>query len=220
MDGGSIPPISTQGGSARSKPTSHPIRESPVTTGLLSFLGHKLMAMTDFQLVSCSFELHGQQILDIFNDAILNSTALYEYQPRTLETINQWFALKIAGGFPVLGLVDSHGTLLGFASYGAFRPQPAYKYTVEHSVYVHSAFRGRGLGRVLLEAIISSAKANDRHALIGVIDAENQASRSLHESLGFQMVGNLPQVGFKFGRWLDAVMYQLTLTSPAEPNEG
>ncbi len=178
------------------------------------------MAMTDYRLVSCSFELHGQQILDIFNDAILNSTALYDYQPRTLETIDQWFAVKIAGGFPVIGLVDSNGTLLGFASFGAFRPQPAYKYTVEHSVYVHSAFRGRGLGRVLLEAIISEATSNDRHALIGVIDAENQASRNLHESLGFQLVGTLPQVGFKFGRWLDAVIYQQTLRTPAEPSDG
>jgi L-amino acid N-acyltransferase len=220
LDGGSIPPISTQGGVARRKPTSHPIRESPVNTGLLSFLGHRLVAMFDYQLVSCSLEQHGQHILDIFNDAIVNSTALYEYQPRTIQTMQDWFTAKSAGGFPVLGLVDAEGTLLGFASYGAFRPQPAYKYTVEHSVYVHSAYRGRGLGRVLLEAIIASAKADDRHALIGVIDAENQASISLHQSLGFTQVGTLQQVAFKFGRWLDAVMYQLTLQTPADPSDG
>ena len=220
MDGGSIPPISTQGGSARSKPTSHPIRKSPVTTGLLSFLGHRLIAMSDFQLISCELEKHGQEILDIFNDAILNSTALYEYQPRTLETIEAWFSMKKAGGFPVIGLLDSSGTLLGFASYGAFRPQPAYKYTVEHSVYVHTAFRGRGYGRVLLDALVSSARVDDRHALIGVIGAENEASRRLHESLGFHRVATLPQVGFKFGRWLDAVMYQLTLQTPAHPSDG
>jgi phosphinothricin acetyltransferase len=176
--------------------------------------------MSDYQLVPCNFERHGQQILNIFNDAILNSTALYEYKPRTLETIDQWFAVKIAGGFPVIGLVDQGGTLMGFASYGAFRPQPAYKYTVEHSVYVHSSFRGQGLGRTLLEAIIAASESNDRHALIGVIDAENHASRTLHESLGFQQVGALPQVAFKFGRWLDAVMYQLTLSTPAEPRDG
>ena len=175
--------------------------------------------MFDYQLVSCSLEQHGQLILDIFNDAIVNSTALYEYQPRTMQTMQDWFAIKSAGGFPVLGLVDTEGTLLGFASYGAFRPQPAYKYTVEHSVYVHSAHQGRGLGRVLLEAIIASATADDRHALIGVIDAENKASIYLHQSLGFKQVGMLPQVGFKFGRWLDAAMYQLTLPSPAHPTD-
>jgi phosphinothricin acetyltransferase len=176
--------------------------------------------MSDYQLIECSLEQHGQQILDIFNDAILNSTALYEYQPRTMQTIKTWFATKVAGGFPVLGLLDSDGKLLGFASYGAFRPQPAYKYTVEHSIYVHASHRGRGLGRALLDAIIVSAKADQRHALIGVIDAQNQASISLHESLGFQLVGTLPQVGYKFGRWLDAVMYQLTLPTPGDPVDG
>ncbi|MEN9967185.1 MAG: hypothetical protein RL036_418 [Actinomycetota bacterium] len=176
--------------------------------------------MTDYRLISCSLEQHGEQILDIFNDAIVNSTALYEYQPRTMQTIETWFDAKAAGGFPVIGLVDSECALLGFASYGAFRPQPAYKYTVEHSVYVHAAHRGRGLGRVLLNAIVAEAKADQRHALIGVIDAENQASRSLHESLGFHLVGSMPQVAFKFGRWLDAVMYQLTLQTPSDPWDG
>jgi L-amino acid N-acyltransferase YncA len=76
------------------------------------------------------------------------------------------------------------------------------------------------LGRVLLNAIVAEAKADQRHALIGVIDAENQASRSLHESLGFHLVGSMPQVAFKFGRWLDAVMYQLTLQTPAAPSDG
>ena len=176
--------------------------------------------MTDYRLISCSLEQHGQRILDIFNDAILNSTALYEYQPRTMQTIETWFDAKAAGGFPVIGLVDSEGILLGFASYGPFRPQPAYKYTVEHSVYVHSSHRGGGFGRVLLDAIVSEAKADQRHALIGVIDADNKASIRLHESLGFQLVGSLPQVAFKFGRWLNAVMYQLTLQTPTNPMDG
>ena len=176
--------------------------------------------MSQYQIVTCTLEEHGQQILDIFNEAILNSTALYEYQPRTMETMKAWFAAKAAGGFQVLGLVNDEGTLLGFASYGAFRPQPAYKYTVEHSVYVKSGHRGRGLGKVLLTALIEAAQQDQRHALIGVLDAANQASRNLHESLGFQLVGTMPQVGFKFGRWLDAVFYQLVLTTPAEPTDG
>lgn len=174
----------------------------------------------DTRLVACTLEVHGQQILDIFNDAILNSTALYEYVPRTMATMETWFDTKTAAGFPVIGLESADGTLLGFASYGAFRVQPAYKYTVEHSVYVHPEHRGKGLGKVLLREIIAAAEANDRHAVIGAIDANNQASIALHEQFGFQHVGTLPQVGFKFGGWLDLVLYQLTLPRPQNPTDG
>jgi phosphinothricin acetyltransferase len=131
-----------------------------------------------------------------------------------------WFEAKAAGGFPVIGLEDAAGVLIGFASFGAFRPHPAYKYSVEHSVYVHHAHRGRGLGRVLLARIIEEAEAFGAHAVIGAIDAENEASLTLHESLGFARVGTLPQVGFKFGRWLDLAFMQKVLAGPASPVDG
>ncbi len=178
------------------------------------------MEMGETVLVNCCLARHGRAILEVFNDAILTSTALYDYQPRTMESMTAWFAAKEAGGFPVLGVEDSDGTLQGFASYGTFRAWPAYKYTVEHSVYVHRDCRGRGLGRRLLQELIAAARENGLHALIGGIDAANPGSIALHERLGFRHVGTLPEVGFKFGRWLDLAFYELILDTPSQPIDG
>ena len=176
--------------------------------------------MSDHTTVSCSFERHAGAILDIFNDAIVHSTALYDYNPRTMDNMVAWFGAKAKGGFPVIGLEDREGTLLAFGSYGTFRAFPAYKYTVEHSVYVHPDHRGRGLGRVVMQELLAAARRHGVHVLIGAIDAANRGSIALHERLGFQHVGTLPQVGFKFGRWLDLAFYQLTLETPADPVDG
>ncbi len=163
---------------------------------------------------------HLDAIRGIFNEAIVNSTALYDYQPRSAEVMQAWWAAKQKGNHPVLGVVNDEGVLMGFASYGPFRHFPAYKYTVEHSVYLDSRFRGLGLGRQLLERIIQTAETNDFHAMIGVIDASNATSISLHERLGFERCGEMRQVGYKFGRWLDLVLYQKTLSGPAAPIDG
>ena len=161
-----------------------------------------------------------QQILAIFNDAILHSTALYDYKPRTLESMELWFENKRKGNFPVIGIVSESGELQGFASYGTFRAWPAYKYSVEHSIYVASGHRGRGLGKQLLQQVIHEAEAQDYHALIGGIDSQNAASIQLHRQFGFQHAGTLRQVGFKFGRWLDLDFYQLILATPKHPADG
>ena len=176
--------------------------------------------MNEPNLVSCSFERHADAILAIFNDAILHSTALYDYQPRTMHNMVAWFEAKRNGGFPVIGLEDGQGQLLAFGSYGTFRAFPAYKYSVEHSVYVHPEHRGQGLGRIILRELIAAARHDERHALIGAIDASNAGSIALHERMGFQHVGTLPQVGFKFGRWLDLAFYQLLLETPTQPVDG
>ena len=177
--------------------------------------------MTELHIVSCTHGRHADAILEIFNDAIVNSTALYDYQPRTAESMVAWFDAKQKGGFPVIGLEDETGQLLGFASWGSFRAYPAYKYTVEHSVYVRNDQRGKGLGKRLMQALIAEAQARGNvHALVGAIDAANIGSIALHEKLGFQSVGLMPQVGFKFGRWLDLALYQLTLVTPAQPVDG
>jgi phosphinothricin acetyltransferase len=162
------------------------------------------------KLINLTLEEHGQQIMEIFNEVIKTSTALYEYQPRSMDTMKSWFETKAAGNFPVIGLVAQE-TLLGFASYGAFRPQPAYQYTVEHSVYVHPDHRGHGYGKLLLEELIQSARAGQMRSTIGVIDAQNLVSIRLHEQLGFKQVGMISEAGFKFDRWLDAAIYQLML---------
>jgi phosphinothricin acetyltransferase len=176
--------------------------------------------MSEHNIVDCTFERHADAILAIFNDAILTSTALYDYKARTSQNMVSWFEAKRAGGFPVIGVEDGDGILMGFGSYGAFRAFPAYKYTVEHSVYVHRDHRGKGLGRVLMEALIDAARRNDLHAMIGGIDAANAGSIALHERLGFKHYGTLPQVGFKFGRWLDLAFYQLLLETPSHPIDG
>jgi L-amino acid N-acyltransferase len=172
------------------------------------------------KLIECNFEQHASDILAIFNDAIANSTALYEYKPRTMETMKTWFATKEANRFPVIGAVDDSGALMGFASYGTFRAFPANKYTVEHSVYVEKSHRGKGVSVVLLNAIIAKAREADLHTLIGGIDAANTVSIALHEKLGFVHAGTIQHAAFKFGRWLDLAFYQLILETPAHPVDG
>jgi len=174
----------------------------------------------DVRLIDCTEAEHASAILEILNEAIANSTALYDYAPRPPQAMATWFAAKRAGGFPVIGAVDASGTLLGFASWGTFRAFPAYKYTVEHSVYVHHAHRGRGLGERLLREVVRRAREAQVHVLVGCIDAANGGSIHLHTRLGFVHAGTISQAGFKFGRWLDAAFYQLTLETPAEPVDG
>jgi phosphinothricin acetyltransferase len=171
-------------------------------------------------IVPCTLERHGAAILDIFNDAIRNTTALYEYRPRTPESMVAWFRAKTDGRFPVLGAEDDAGTLLGFATYGTFRPHAAYKYTVEHSVYVDARHRGGGVGEALLRALVDDARGRGYHVLVGGIDAANDASIRLHAKLGFTPCGVVRQVGFKFGGWLDLAFYQLVLEGPADPVDG
>jgi len=171
-------------------------------------------------LVSGSRLRHSAAILAIFNEAIENSTALYDYKLRTASDMQAWFDAKERKNYPVICIEDDSGELLGFASYGQFRERPAYKYTVEHSVYVDARFRGRGVGRKLLEATIEAAARQDYHVLVGGIDASNATSIKLHESLGFTSCGIVRQAGFKFGRWLDLAFYQLILQTPAAPVDG
>jgi L-amino acid N-acyltransferase len=172
------------------------------------------------RIIDCTPAAHAAAILEILNEAILNSTALYDYEPRTAHSMTAWFEGKQAKRFPVLGAMADDGTLLGFASYGTFRERPAYKYTVEHSVYVHTQQRGRGVGRALMERLIARAREQDYHVLVGGIDASNAVSIALHRALGFEHCGTVRQAGFKFGRWLDLAFYQLLLETPRQPVDG
>lgn len=176
--------------------------------------------MTQNIIIPCHQEKHANAILEIFNEAIINSTAIYEYQPRTLENINLWFQTKKNSKLPIIGIENDQGQLLAFGSYGTFRAWPAYKYTVEHSVYVHKDHRGQGLGYQVMQALISTAQQNNVHTIIGGIDTMNINSIALHKRLGFQHIGTLSQVGFKFGRWLDLAFYQLLLNTPLNPLDG
>jgi L-amino acid N-acyltransferase len=172
------------------------------------------------ELINCNLDAHGAAVREIFNDAIANTTALYEYQPRSQATIAEWFGTKARSGFPIIGAVTGSGELMGFASYGVFRQWPAYKYTVEHSIYVHPSQRRQGIARALLGRVIECARNQHYHALIGGIDAGNVASIALHQQAGFVHAGTLRETGFKFGRWLDLAFYQLLLPTPSLPADG
>jgi L-amino acid N-acyltransferase len=172
------------------------------------------------RIVDCSYAAHADAILAILNDAIVNSTALYDYAPRQPDSMVGWFKAKEDKGFPVIGAESEEGELLGFASYGTFRAWPAYKYTVENGVYIHRDHRNKGLGRVLMKVLIDRAREQDYHLIIAGIDMENGPSIALHRSVGFAHAGTIRQAGFKFGRWLDLGFFELRLDTPRAPCDG
>ena len=170
------------------------------------------------KIIQCGKE-YCQPILEIFNDAIINSTALYDYKPRTTENMDSWFDIKTKNNFPVIGILDDKEKLVGFGSYGTFRAWPAYHYSVEHSLYVHKDHRGTGLGKILLKEIITVAQKQDYHCLVAGIDSTNATSIKLHEAFGFEFSGRIKQAGYKFKQWLDLDFYQLILPTPSTPVE-
>ncbi|SDX42170.1 GNAT family N-acetyltransferase [Flavobacterium degerlachei] len=151
-----------------------------------------------------------QAILDIINYNILNSTALYDYNIRSYEQQKAILEEKIAKNFPVI-VAELDGVVAGFGMYSEFRFREAYKFTVEHSVYVNNDFHGKGIGKLLLLELIELAKNQGLHTMVGVIDAENQSSIDFHEKFGFKTVGTIKDSGFKFDRWLHSVFVQLIL---------
>jgi phosphinothricin acetyltransferase len=151
-------------------------------------------------------------ILAIYNDVIASSTAVYTETPATLEDRRTWWAERTKQGFDVFVAVEG-GEVVGFASFGPFRPWPGYRFTVEHSVHVRADRRGTGVGTALMHEIIAAARRQNKHVLIAGVDAQNTASIQFHERLGFERVAHFRQVGFKFGRWLDLVFLQLMLES-------
>ncbi len=155
-------------------------------------------------------------ILAIYNEVIGSSTAIYSYVPVTLEDRAKWLSDRQRLGYPVLVACDA-SEILGFSTFGDWRSWPGYRYTVEHTVHVHAAHRGRGIGRALVQALFPLALALDKHVMIGGIDAANAASIRFHEQLGFTTTGQLREVGHKFGRWLDLVFMQRLLDAPGAP---
>lgn len=159
-----------------------------------------------------------QGILEIYNDAILNTTAIYNYKPYTKAEIEHWFADKKRDNHPVF-VTEIDNKIAGFVTYGPFRVRPAYKYSIEHSVYVHPDFRKRGIAKKLLAMIIEVARENNYHAIVAGIDADNKVSIELHKQFHFVEVGHIKQVGYKFNRWLDLTFMELVLDTPKHPVE-
>ena len=149
-------------------------------------------------------------MLEIYNEIILNTLAVWHEQAHTLAMRKEWFALKKEQGFPVL-VAESKGVVLGFATIATFRPWSGFRFTVENSVYVRPENRGQGVAKLLLPALIDAAKQLNIHAIVAGIEATNDISIALHEKFGFIEVAHFKEVGFKFGRWMDLKFMQLTL---------
>lgn len=150
-------------------------------------------------------------ILAIYNHAVLHSTAIFNDNPVDLANRRAWLLDRQARSYPVIVAVDGDEAVLGYASFGDFRPFEGFRISVEHSVYVAEGARGRGLGRLLLEALFEPARALGKRVMIGGITADNEPSLALHARLGFTETGRMPGVGIKFGRRLDLVFVQKEL---------
>ena len=148
-------------------------------------------------------------IVDIYNDVLARSTAIFSDQPDTLENRTHWWQARTALGYPVL--VAGRGEVEGFATFADFRSWPGYRFTVEHTVHVRADRRGRGVGSVLMTELIARAATLGKHVMVGGIDAANTDSIRFHQHLGFERAGELREVGFKAGRWLDLVFVQRPL---------
>jgi L-amino acid N-acyltransferase len=149
-------------------------------------------------------------ILEIHNHAVLNETSIWNDDVADLRERRAWLEARHARGFPVY-VAELDGMLAGYGTFGDFRPHQGYRFTVEHSIYVAASARRRGIGSALLQYLIDEARRTQKRAMIGGIASDNAPSLALHARFGFAETGRMPQVGFKFGRWLDLVLMQKLL---------
>ena len=156
---------------------------------------------------------------EIYNHAVLHTAAIWN--DATVDTDNRiaWFEARQLAGYPVLVSVENE-VVTGYASFGDWRAFDGFRHTVEHSVYVHPGHQSKGIGRALMKALIAEARRIGKHVMVAGIEAQNSASIHLHETLGFVTTGQMPQVGTKFGRWLDLAFYELILDTPTHPIDG
>ena len=156
-------------------------------------------------------------IAEIYNHAVLHTAAIWN--DTTVDTDNRiaWFEARALAGYPVL-VSEENGIITGYASFGDWRAFDGFRHTVEHSVYVHPDHQGKGIGRMLMKALIVEACDIGKHVMVAGIEAQNHASIHLHQTLGFVTTGQMPQVGTKFGRWLDLTFMQLQLDERSDPD--
>jgi L-amino acid N-acyltransferase YncA len=159
-----------------------------------------------------------EAITAIHNDAVLHTTAIWSEEPVDVDDRATWLASRAASGYPVIVAVDETG-VLGYASFGDWRPHSGFRNTVEHSVYVRDGERGRGIGKMLLLELIDRARRLGKHVMVAAVDSSNTASIVLHKRLDFMQVGRMPQVGAKFDRWLDLTFLQLVLDGRPFPDK-
>jgi L-amino acid N-acyltransferase len=157
-----------------------------------------------------------ETITSIYNDVLTHSTAIYNDRIATVADRVDWWRSRQEQHYPLLVAVDA-GQVCGFGSFGDFRSWPGYRYTVEGTVHVAQESRGRGVGRLLLMALVERAKLAGKHSMIAGVDSENTASLQFLEGFGFQRVGLLPEVGYKFDRFLNLVLLQYWITPRVSP---
>ncbi|WP_330985062.1 MULTISPECIES: GNAT family N-acetyltransferase [Enterobacterales] len=156
-------------------------------------------------------------IAEIYNHAVLHTAAIWNDQTVDVDNRIAWFEARKIAGYPVL-VSEENGVVTGYASFGDWRAFDGFRHTVEHSVYVHPQHQGKGLGRALLAQLILEAKQIGKHVMVAGIESQNAVSLKLHASLGFVTTAQMPQVGTKFGRWLDLTFMQLQLDERQEPD--
>jgi L-amino acid N-acyltransferase YncA len=156
-------------------------------------------------------------ILEIYNDAVLTTTATYDYEPRTLEHRQSWFDDHKRTGLPIF-VATENGKVIGWSALNRYHDRMGYRFTSENSVYIAADWRGKGVGKMLLEPLIKAGHDYGLHAIIAAIDATNEASIRLHRRFGFEEVGHFKNVGYKFGRWLDVIYMELLLPEPNVEN--
>lgn len=155
-------------------------------------------------------EADAEAILQIYNHEVENETSTFDLVPRTLETQREWIRAR-SGAFSAVVAVDETGAVVGFGALSVYRDRAAYSTTVENSVYVRRDMARRGIGKSLLSALLDVAEASGFHSVIARIEASGTASRALHESCGFTVVGIEREVGRKFGRWMSVALMQCVL---------
>jgi phosphinothricin acetyltransferase len=155
-----------------------------------------------------------ENILAIYNYAVVSTASVWTEEPANIVSRRNWLRQRVDDGFPVL-VAEADGLLAGFASFGQFRPWPGFRHTVENSIFVSPDFHRMGIGKLLMQALIGRGISERRHVMVACIEANNVASVRLHESLGFVRTALLPEVGTKFGEWLDLLIMQRFLLEDA-----
>jgi len=163
------------------------------------------------RIVPAVYERHAASMLELLNDAVANTTWVYDCEPHPESFMREYFDAHAAGNYPVLAAESDDGAFLGFASCCAYRPHQGYRHSAEHSVYVVPSARRQGVGRALLSRLEDECRARGIHTLVGVIDSENAPSIEFHLKCGYVHAGTVREAGRKFGRWLSIVYYQKIL---------
>lgn len=150
-------------------------------------------------------------ILEIYNDAVLNTTASADYEPRSLESRYKWFDEHTRGGYAIFVATNDTNEIVGWSSLSRFKERIGYQFSTESSIYIHPQWRGQGIGKLLMPPIIEQAREKGLHAILAGISADNAASLKLHAQFGFEKVAHFKETIYKFGRWLDVVYMEKLL---------